>query len=360
VYDLSRKDFATMVDMHVRAVKGDFKTELSSWTGSLSRAIMYALRFLGGNPEHCYISMIDTKEELLDQNQIFFVPDLQFLGYNLGDYQFEYLAHGVIQSHATRLSTFKKRGYNLDKISGSNTRYRRTEAQAVTEERVENARKIGIFYGSNLCLPMTLALLCVEKRGRSLFDQDGKELQVLLDGLPGLQFPGDWINDRTIMQNDVFTGGDKREYYPDLRQFIHLMRAVATHEATRISSQDGAWTEEPLVKIGGTSRSTGVTFDLNDEIRYFIKDYGDDGVAQQEQQPRHGGGYETRSRKRSADPDVKMQDVEESKEESAELKRSSRMDCESKRLRTEMSDEGKAREFGHYGNDVGAVSRRYG
>jgi hypothetical protein len=356
VYDFSRKDFATMVDKHVRDVKGIFKTELSSWTESLLWAIRYALRCLGGDTNECYISMIDTKR-LWEQNQIFFVPDLHFLSKDLDleHYQFEYLAHGCIRGphhYAIPVSTLQGYGYNVEKISLFNTEYSRTKAKAITAEMVEQARVVGVFFGPDLTLPMILTLLCIEGRRLRLFNQDEEEMQVLLDGLAGVQFPHERSNDSTIMRDDVFTGDDKKEHYPDLRQFIHLMRDVVSHGAKHIASQSAGWTEKQLLRIGGTSNSNGVTFNSHDDTRLFKKD---DVLRRQ---PEISGGYTTGSRKRDADFDEEMPDVDEQTEESMESKKNSRAEHELKRLRRDMNDEGKAREVGHYGNDDGGVGKR--
>ena len=222
IYDLKRNELADMVDKHIHKSKGTFQTELSSWAASLSVAMGVARLFLNAEDEDCYISIIDTKG-LWTHNQIFFVPDLAFLGLNVYHNNLEYIAHGVIRGpfhRACGIEVFHStliKGYNFPPIIHFPNDYFKMRAVSINESMVKEARKIGEHYGSRFTLPMTLALISVSKCRPSLFNQGDEELKTVLRLITTLEVPKGWINDSAIMQDVVFTDDGERVSYPDLR-----------------------------------------------------------------------------------------------------------------------------------------------
>lgn len=269
VYDLNRKEFARMVEKHILNVKGASKTELSSCTASLSWVMEYAVDHRGGEEEkeNCYISIIDT-QGLFDRREIFLVPDLAFLGHELDQFHMGYIGHGVItgQFHrAMPANCFRSKvpRYNFYQIASFNNNYNNIGERTITQVVVEEAGRIREFYDLHFTLPMTLAILCTDRRRSTSFDQDDRELKIALQFLDGLEVPLGWIHDSTIMRDIVFTGDNDTKYYADLNQFIHLMRAIAIRHKNCVENQHAVWTQKPALKIGGTNVASGRAVHFN-------------------------------------------------------------------------------------------------
>ena len=239
VYDLTKKEFSDMAFAHLNGLRTPL-TELSSWTASLSFAMSGA-----GHARHpgAHISIIDTKD-LWNQNQIFFVPDLDFLRPGEMRYDHEYLAHGVIRGLSYRalpLDTLITAGFNTVYTQPSMmTDWRQEQQVANSMSTIRQARKVGEQYGENFALPMTLALLCKVESRFDLHVTAMPKKQVIVDGIAGLGVPDDWITDDTVVKDIVSTRN-----WPDVEQLIKLMRAVAqAHEKEVKSDRVGRHSNE--------------------------------------------------------------------------------------------------------------------
>ena len=185
-----------------------------------------------------YISIIDT-QALKAYNDIFFVPDLAFLtkSGSLKTMHHEYLAHGTIRGNAHRavpLSVFHKAGFERSKLHTPGEKIKNHHPQKVTPSEVRRARSVAEDYGYHLAAPVALALLCLEERNVDLFLREGDvDLKTVLDWLAGLHIPRNWSEDTSVMEDVTYIGN-----YLDVRQFIHLMRAIVRHQVRNVHVHD--------------------------------------------------------------------------------------------------------------------------
>lgn len=269
IYDMSAADFRNMVSNHFREAQEAYCTELSSWTASLSCAITYAKEVLGGDRVDCHISIIDTRE-LWPYNQIFFAPDLSFLGTDLDQYDCVYLAHGVIRGPYHRASSLgcfhieKPGDFDLYLKSKLHESYERRRIRNVAKELVEGTEKISESYGLNFVLPMGLALICLVKRRSTLFDQDGEELKVVFKHLADLHYPYGWIDDSTIMTDLLLAENEVGAKYPDVRQFVLLMRAVALHYQNDARDRASQATQKPALRVDANRKASRKTITIDE------------------------------------------------------------------------------------------------
>ena len=355
VYDLTRVELVSMVEKHVSGYSEPYFTEFSYWTPSLSYAVAHAIRVLGGDSYDCRISIIDTKN-LRAQNQIFAVRDLSFLRLPLQDCAFHYLAHGVIRGPFLRslpIGRFWAHDFDQRRIASLNESWARLHARQITERAVRLAWNVGVQYGDNFALPVALALICVDKRHIKLFAQGDNELQIVLEGVSGLQFPRDWMNDSTITRDVVYTDMGTEEPSYDTDQFIRLMRAVLRSRDKTASAQI---TDEgtAVIGTGHMSIAHSVRFDdARNEVRLFDKDESIAGDCSPGRSKRTSEGT-VKTQKRRADSDDEMEDDELG---SGELKRTFkklRLGREVDGLRRWMHDGGKAKISGHHGFNADA------
>ena len=225
VYDMTAAEFTDIAWKHLRTCSNaNFETQFSSWSPSLSYVMDVAASF----PESAQISILDTSKA--SDNGIFHVPLLQhFDREKFFWYSWEYLAHGIITGQALRaipLQAFRDAGFEtMDGHVHGLSRWTPGAASPLseTEELVQQARKIGEQYGGAFTLPVTLALICRNKRDRENFRNGIPELQTVLNGLEGLYLPTDWDADATIMEDDVVN----IQGWGEVEQLIRLMRACA-------------------------------------------------------------------------------------------------------------------------------------
>lgn len=239
IHDISEKELADMVVKHLLFLMHDFFTELSSWTASLS----YALRFFGDQNDDVFISMIDTTA-LRSQNEIFFVPDLDFLKPGkMKRMHHEYVVHGPVRGPAHRavpLSVFLLAGIDPHRLPIPGAISKSRPPRPLSNSQVQVALSVGRHYGYQFAAPLTLALLALEKRIPPLFLRDGDAgFEMILDALDGLYIPPGWRSDDTIMADLVYVGN-----YLDIRQFIDLMRTAVRHQVRSLSIQDRSTHED--------------------------------------------------------------------------------------------------------------------
>ena len=230
VYDMKKDELLEMVLKHLEYDK-DFFTGFSSWTASLTCAMM----FFGSDSTDVYISIIDTKA-MQHQNEIFFVPNLSLLTNRANTKRkmeimhHEYLVHGKVCGafhRAVRLDQFIHAGFDIQSLATTGANSNKPEPTQVTVSEVQNARQVANHYGYHFAIPVALALLSLQARDSDLFlREDSTEFGYILAGLENFHVPQSWGNDDTIMGDTVYIGT-----YQDVRQFIHLMRAAVRHEA---------------------------------------------------------------------------------------------------------------------------------
>ena len=234
VYDMSKEEFTDMVSKHLKYEKENFLTELSSWAASLT----FAMLFFGDQHDDVFISIIDT-QALKAHNEIFFVPGMDFLGCGgTKDMHHEYLAHGPIRSSAHRavpMSAFLLAGFDLQSLPRPGAVTKSRKPRHVSIDEVQAARLVAQEYGYHFAAPMAVAIVCLEKRLPTLFLRERDVgLDVILHGLSGLHFSQSWSLDDTVMEDIVYFGN-----YMDVRQFVHLMRAIARHQLRNPRRQYG-------------------------------------------------------------------------------------------------------------------------
>lgn len=226
---MTKQELRDMILKHLNHETTDFLTELSSWTASLS----FAMLFYGSNPEDVFISIIDT-HALRAHNDIFFVPGMSFLKpkSKIRRMHHEYLAHGPIRGNghcAVPLDAFFKAGYSFDSLSLPSLKCKKQPPKPITSNDVQMARSVGKQYDYSFATPITLALLCLEERRKALFLRDGSsDMEMVVEAIEGLEGPHifkKWGIDPTIMDDVVYTGK-----YRDIRQLIDLMRAVVYYK----------------------------------------------------------------------------------------------------------------------------------
>ena len=260
VYDMTKEEFNDMVSNHLKYEKENFLTELSSWAASLS----FTMRFFGDQQDDVFISIIDT-QALKAHNEIFFVPGMDFLGCDrIKDMHHEYLAHGPVMGYAHRavpMSEFVQAGFNLGRLKrlprpGAATS---RKPRHISSKEVQAARTVAQHYGYHFAAPMALALLCMEKRLPPLFSRERDPgLEIVRRGLNDLHVPPSWDSDDTIMEDIVYFGN-----YLDVRQFVHLMRAVARHQSLNVSRQS------TTMAANGQSNNNGDKHDPSGDVDMF-------------------------------------------------------------------------------------------
>ena len=234
VYDMSKEEFTNMVSKHLKYEKENFLTELSSWAASLTVAML----FFGDQHDDVLISIIDT-QALKAHNEIFFVPGMDFLGCGgTKDMHHEYLAHGPIRGSAHRavpINAFVRAGFDLQSLPRPGAATKSRKPRHISIDEVQAARLVAQEYGYHFAAPMAVALVCLEKRLPTLFVREPDAgLDVILHGLSELHFSRNWNRDDTVMEDIVYFGN-----YMDVRQFVHLMRAIARHQLLNLPRQYG-------------------------------------------------------------------------------------------------------------------------
>ncbi|KAK3058782.1 hypothetical protein LTR09_000347 [Extremus antarcticus] len=250
-----------MVKAHT-AGSFDIVTRFSSWTASLAFVLKfwrgkgnkYHSRFHPDNisdlvlKDSLYISALDTAL-LPDDQEVFWVPSLDFLAPGqLVDHD-EYLVHGVV--HGPGYKTLPLRVFlnahrdcvraawehSCAACDGSllvNTPARTTTVTPITTQCIARARAVGEAYGGTFALPMTLATIALHQRELNYFDDGVPEevMQLVLRGVDGLEVPAGWSDEPTIVSNVL------SENNREAAEFCSLMRAVLN----RRGSGGSGWT----------------------------------------------------------------------------------------------------------------------
>ncbi|RII22983.1 hypothetical protein CUC08_Gglean013195 [Alternaria sp. MG1] len=220
--------------------------ELSSWVASLHAVLCFARDTCAGwNPHVAVIDRTRLEGEVL----VWWVPDL--LGAKQGD--IEYLAHGCIRGRGYTAVPFEQLVTNglynlfpeLEAWRKNRTKsmpfgrklrkkmFDRAPPIHISTEDIATAKKIGILFGE-LALPVMAALLCLRPREATGF----KEMAVRVIESPGtrqVEFElatGFWAHPgATYTRKTRYR--DTGRWYPDIGQWIKLLRAINSHDFRR-------------------------------------------------------------------------------------------------------------------------------
>ncbi|KAK4546577.1 hypothetical protein LTR36_001794 [Oleoguttula mirabilis] len=226
IYNHTRTSLTNMALAHV-STSMHFSTEFSSWGASLQ----VAFRFAHGRPDS-QISVIDTRK-LSKRNVILHVPSLDCLSETFSQYDWEYLAHGVITGPALSVVPLSAFGatcspnpwtFGLSRLPNA-TACTGKKCRAITKAEVKQARSVADQYSPQFRVAITLAILCLKQRCGDFWDCGNiKSLQVIADGLQDCKIPQHWCKDRSIFTDVVHTKG-----YGEVKQMIHLLRALVNY-----------------------------------------------------------------------------------------------------------------------------------
>ncbi|KAI5373287.1 hypothetical protein J4E82_008044 [Alternaria postmessia] len=221
-------------------------TEFSSWAASLHAVLCYARDTRADwNPHVAVIDRTRLEGEVL----VWWVPDL--LGAKKGDV--EYLAHGCIRGRGYTAVPFEqlvtnglyslfpeleawKKNHTNGMPFGRKLRKRmfdRAPPVDISTEDIATAKKIGTLFGE-LALPVMAALLCLRPREATGF----KEMAVrVIESLDTRQVEfelatGFWAHPgATYTRKTRYR--DTGRWYPDVEQWIKLLRAINSHDFRR-------------------------------------------------------------------------------------------------------------------------------
>lgn len=233
IFDHTSRSLFGMAIGHLKGRK-NITTEFSSWGASLQVALYFTF-----NDSDAYISIIDTtKLAKRNRNVILHVPSLHFMTDRHGShemredsYDWEYLAHGVIEGRGLSVVPLKAfrsigvpRHFSRQSLRFANACSSRTFLPMSAAE-VKMARKVADQYGRSFTVAVTLAILCLTQRCGDLWDCGNiKNLQVIADVLQDCHIPEHWCRDKSILTDVVYTKG-----YGELKQMIHLLRALVNY-----------------------------------------------------------------------------------------------------------------------------------
>ncbi|CAI9633424.1 unnamed protein product [Alternaria burnsii] len=245
VYGKTEKEMHKIVKDHFDDNK-EVLTEFSSWAASLHAVLCFARDTCAGwNPHVAVIDRTRLEGEVL----VWWVPDL--LGAKQGD--LEYLAHGCIRGRGYTAVPFEQLVTNglynlfpeLEAWKKNRTKsmpfgrklrkkmFDRAPPIDVSTEDIAIAKKIGFLFGE-LALPVMAALLCLHPREATGF----KEMAVrVIESLGTRQVEfelatGFWAHPgATYTRKTRYR--DTGRWYPDIEQWIKLLRAINSHDFCR-------------------------------------------------------------------------------------------------------------------------------
>ncbi|CAN9457568.1 unnamed protein product, partial [Alternaria alternata] len=245
VYGKTEKEMCKMVNDHFDDNK-EVLTEFSSWAASLHAVLCYARDTRADwNPHVAVIDRTRLEGEVL----VWWVPDL--LGAKKGDV--EYLAHGCIRGRGYTAVPFEQlvtnglyslfpelEAWKKNRTNGMpfgrklrKRMFDRAPPVDISTEDIATAKKIGTLFGE-LALPVMAALLCLRPREATGF----KEMAVrVIESLDTRQVEfelatGFWAHPgATYTRKTRYR--DTGRWYPDVEQWIKLLRAINSHDFRR-------------------------------------------------------------------------------------------------------------------------------
>ncbi|CAN9207184.1 unnamed protein product [Alternaria alternata] len=245
VYGKTEKEMYRMVNDHFDDNK-EVLTEFSSWAASLHAVLCYARDTRADWDPH--VAVIDRRR-LEGEVLVWWVPDL--LGAKQGD--IEYLAHGCIRGRGYTAVPFEQlvtnglyslfpelEAWKKNRTNGMpfgrklrKRMFDRAPPVDISTEDIATAKKIGTLFGE-LALPVMAALLCIHPREATGF----KEMAVrVIESLGTRQVEfelatGFWAHPgATYTRKTRYR--DTGRWYPDIEQWIKLLRAINSHDFRR-------------------------------------------------------------------------------------------------------------------------------
>ncbi|RYO17052.1 hypothetical protein AA0113_g9857 [Alternaria arborescens] len=245
VYVKTEKEMYNMVNAHFHG-NDELLTEFSSWAASLHAVLCFARDTRADwNPHVAVIDRMRLEGEVL----VWWVPDL--LGAKQGD--IEYLAHGCIRGRGYTAVPFEqlvtnglyslfpeleawKKNRSKGMPFGRKLRKRmfhRAPPVDISTEDIATAKKIGILFG-DLALPVMAALLCLRPREATGF----KEMAVrVIESLSTRKVEFELATGFWAHPGATYTRKaryrDTGRWYPDIEQWIKLLRAINSHDFRR-------------------------------------------------------------------------------------------------------------------------------
>jgi hypothetical protein len=220
-YHMTKQEFTNNALQHLQWQY--IATEFSSWSASL----VFILNKCPGtynesrDVSSLYVSIIDV-EMLQETNQIFYVPLLDFLKPGEWNYPHKYLVYGVVKGWHKALPYVS---FTNLWISG-NLSFGISPPNPLTEDNVQQARKIGDLFGGEFALPITLAISCCLRRDRDLWMRgvSTKDLEIVLRGIKGLKIPESWRKRHPIVGHTISC-----QNFDDTKQMTMLTSALMRH-----------------------------------------------------------------------------------------------------------------------------------
>jgi hypothetical protein len=245
VYGKTEKEMYSMVKDHFDG-NSELLTEFSSWAASLHAVLCFARDIRADwNPHVAVIDRTRLEGEVL----VWWVPDL--LGAKQGD--IKYLAHGCIRGRGYTAVPFEqlvtsglydlfpeleawKKNRTKGMTFGRKLRKRmfdRAPPVVISTEDIATAKKIDILFGE-LALPVMAALLCLRPREATGFKETAVRVIESL-GTRQVEFElatGFWAHPgATYTRKTRYR--DTGRWYPDIEQWIKLVRAINSHDFRR-------------------------------------------------------------------------------------------------------------------------------
>lgn len=224
IYDLTKKELSRMCDRHLNTEKySHFYTEFSSWAADIQVAFRFARN---GGPD-VFISVIDT-QLLPERITIIHVPALEpILHYS--DYDWEYLAHGVIKGPAYKAVPIKAMldigislHYDLRTPTPSSS-----VVEVISTTEIENVVTVAKQYGTKFGAAVMVAILCLKQRDRNLWRDGTCGVERRLNEY--MLAAGFEISDHFLTTRNVYTFS-----YGGLAQMIRMLRAIVALRKTLI------------------------------------------------------------------------------------------------------------------------------
>lgn len=228
IYDLTRQQLYDTCHVHLAGETPlGWKTEFSSWSCSLEKAIRFT-KWKDGNRTG-FISIIDTKEL---PNAIIHVMQLKPI---LGDVlkygwkTHEYLAYGVISGPALKavpVQAFVNTGAPMLLFGDPmgiwpELEWNSFDSQISTEEIIK-AESVGRQYGPKFGAAVMIAILCLKRRDYCLWRNGTNGVETMVEArMAGFDVPAELCVDESIMTGIVDTEG-----WGEVEQMIRLLRAV--------------------------------------------------------------------------------------------------------------------------------------
>lgn len=208
----------------------EIATEFSSWAASLT----LAMRFCGGTPSSSFVSVIDTKR-LGDSVEIFYAPDLKFLGAT--NYPGEYLVHGIVEGEHHRALSYRSfTDLGISRSAAPHIYDHLPNYEPPVKASVRIYRRLGEQYGFKFSLAVALAIVAQFMAKSKPSPDSANEVSqrnIIEQVMSGLQLGGRWYEDQNIMEDVVADIGTR-----EVRLFIEYLRHFAQRHRERLASAE--------------------------------------------------------------------------------------------------------------------------